>query len=333
MRIVKFFIGIPLGFLLLAGLWFALFQLQLGASPASSQWVYDVVQKKQAVAERIQPDGEHRRIVFLGGSNVLFGIDAREIGRELNIPAVNFGLSAVLRTEQAFSAVKQSLKSGDTLVLALEYSNYYYHEKLSAIELDYTLAHDAEYYRRLPLEKKMGVVLSVSSVRLMKGLIARFSPRNNESGTYQVRTIDDYGDETSNARVSMPEVYKRGMLSTRPLAYHFDADNKFWLIYEDFLQWCSEHQVQVMVTFPSYLYFPDYEKQEQRTSFAALVDWHLKRNIVVLGTPYDFMYRPEDMYDTRYHLNDGGRSKRTGKIIELLKKERIGFSSAQASGR
>jgi len=323
MRVLKFFIGIPLGFLLMAALWFGLFRLQIGAPTASSQWVDDVVQKKTQIAQRIQPNADAQRIVFLGGSNVLFGIDAKQIGETMGVPSVNLGLSAVLRIDEIFAVAKKNLKANDTLILALEYSYYHYHDNFSAIEIDYILAHDVNYFYALPLDMQALMMVEISAIRLLGGLVAKVFPSKKTLGNYKIDTIDAYGDDTSNARSSMPQAYIRHMLEMKALSHHWDEKDKFWLLYKDFLQWCAAHQVRVLVSFPSYLYFLDYEKTGQRRFFDGIAAWHRQRHIPLLGNAYDFMYKYEDMYDTRYHLNDEGRRKRTDKIIELLKRQSV----------
>ncbi len=328
MRVLKFFIGIPLGFLLMAGLWFALFQLQLGAPSASSQWVDDVVQKKMQIAQRIQPNADGQRILFLGGSNVLFGIDAKRIGEAMAVPSINLGLSAVLRVDEIFAVAKKNLKPHDTLILALEYSYYHFNDNFSSIEIDYILAHDVDYFHALPMDKQALMMVEISAIRLFGGLAAKaFSPEKS-LGTYKIKTINAYGDETSNARSTMPQAYIRHMLEMKALSHRLDEKDKFWSLYKDFLQWCAAHQVRVLVSFPSYLYFPEYEQAEQRRFFDGIAAWHRKRHIPLLGNAYDFMYQYEDMYDTRYHLNDEGRRKRSDKIIELLKRQAVMMSTS-----
>jgi len=304
----------------MATIWLSLFQLQLGVPTASSQWVYDIVQKKLAIARRIQPDAKGGRILFLGGSNVHFGIDAKRVGKALGVPAINFGLSAVLRDDETFTVAKAALKPRDTLILALEYSQYYFSGNLSASQTDYILAHDPSYFRALPIEQQAKIILGTSAIRIFKGVLASFFPSQVRFGNYKVDTIDSYGDETNNVHSTMPKGYIRHILQLKPQSYHLDMHNRFWVLYADFLQWCAEHQIYVIVSFPSYLYFSEYEQSEQRLFFDKLVLWHRKHNIPLLGNPYDFMYKHEDMYDTRWHLNDEGRRKRSDKIITFLRR-------------
>jgi len=323
MRLMKFFVGIPLGFALIAGLWFGLFYLQLGTPSFSAQWVHDVIAKKQDIARQIRPDDAGRRLLFLGGSNVLFGIDAERIGRQLNVPAVNLGLSAVLRIDQIFSVARHTLQAGDTLILALEYPYYQFNKTFSNVELDYTMAFDADYFRALPLQSQVPLMLNVSAIRLFRGLEASVFSAGKSNASYAVATIDSFGDATSNVRATMPEAYIRHNLKIGPVSHRIDPANRFWTLYADFLQWCEAHEVRVMVTFPTYLYFPVYEEPAQRKFFDGIVEWHRSRHIPLLGTPYDFMVQPEYLYDTRHHLNDEGRVIRTDRLIDLLREQPV----------
>jgi len=324
-RLTKFFLAMPLGFLLAAGLWFGLFYLQLGAPTLSSQWVDDVVQAKLRSSDNIQSNAAGRRLVFVGGSNVLFGIDAKRVTTETGIPTINGGLSAVLRVDEVFAGAKKMLHPGDTLVLALEYTAYQFaHEKFSPIQIDYVAAHDSDYFHALPLLLQLRVALETSAVRLLTGLAAMFWPPKNAGGSYSVQSLDTFGDDLSNAKAMMPAAFTKHIRQLQPIPLAWDEKSDFWPLYARFLDWCTAHRVRVMVTFPSFLGFAAYEKPAARRFFAQLQAWHQKRGISMLGTPQDFMYTYQDMYDTRWHLNDVGRDKRTTLLIKLLRQSCLG---------
>lgn len=65
-----------------------------------------------------------RRIVFVGGSNLAFGIDSLAIGRRLGLSPVNMGLHAGLGLQFMFRETRTGLRPGDLVVLSLEYEHF-----------------------------------------------------------------------------------------------------------------------------------------------------------------------------------------------------------------
>lgn len=319
MRIKLFFWGVPTGLFLSAITWFFLVNLQLGVPSASSQWVDDVVQKKYALAQAHVDSKGKGRLFFIGGSNVLFGIDAGEVSKAVGVETINYGLSAVMTSKKIFSEAKKSLKQGDTAVLAMEYSYYREPKRLGEVELDYMMAHDVEGFQAMPLADRLEAMLSVNLVRLLNGLWSSVWHSNGkQGGLYQASSIDGYGDETSNDIARMPEAFKVLISHIAPQHYTTQSSEEYWRQCEDFMVWCKSHNVHLFASFPSFLYFDEYTSPQGRRFFEQSLGLYQSLGMQVLGNPFMFMYPQRDMYDTRYHLNSAGREKRTKMMIELL---------------
>jgi len=319
MRIKLFFLGVPMGLCLSAMAWFFLVNLQLGVPSASSQWVDDVVQKKHRLAQALLNSEGKGRLFFIGGSNVLFGIDAGEISKKLGVETINYGLSAVMTSQKIFSEAKRSLRQGDTAVLAMEYSYYKQSEGVGEVELDYMMAHDVEGFQARPLEERLELMLSVNLVRLLDGLWSGvWDSDEKQGGLYQANNIDGYGDETSNNIAQMPEAFKVLISHVSSQHYTTQADDDYWQQCKDFMLWCKSHNIQLFASFPSYLYFDEYRSPHGRMFFEKSLALYQSIGMQVLGDPFMFMYAQSDMYDTRYHLNSLGRGKRTKMMIKLL---------------
>jgi len=77
------------------------------------------------VIKRFQAQqNQAKKIVLLGGSSVLFGIDARAIEAALHVRTVNFGLNGAMRLDWLLAEADPVVRPGDTVVLALE-PNFY----------------------------------------------------------------------------------------------------------------------------------------------------------------------------------------------------------------
>ena len=60
---------------------------------------------------------EVEKVVFTGGSNVLFGVDSEQFAQETGRPSLNFGCAAGLSPELILHLLTPALKSGDIIVL------------------------------------------------------------------------------------------------------------------------------------------------------------------------------------------------------------------------
>ncbi|MEI7503504.1 MAG: hypothetical protein WCJ61_09490, partial [Paludibacter sp.] len=77
-----------------------------------------------------------------------------------------------------------------------------------------------------------------------------------------------------------------------------------------------------------YFIFPCYPKSEFELNKVVIKKYEndLRRELEmpILNKPEDFVFADSLFYDTVYHLNKVGREKRTGLLIEILKKNHIG---------
>ena len=65
------------------------------------------------------------RIVFIGGSNLTFGLNSERIHTEFGYPVVNMALSGMTGTDFMLNEGREVLKKGDIAVLSLEYDMFH----------------------------------------------------------------------------------------------------------------------------------------------------------------------------------------------------------------
>jgi hypothetical protein len=90
-------------------------------SPISAEyWVREMIVVKQQQLAKIPGP----RIIVVGGSNVLYNIDAAAMEKELKVPSYNFGLHAGMRVDWMIETWRAAVKPGDVVVMALEQPCY-----------------------------------------------------------------------------------------------------------------------------------------------------------------------------------------------------------------
>jgi hypothetical protein len=91
----------------------------LPALPAL-QWTMTLDDRSAAAAAAIPG----RKVLFVGGSNVRFGVDAVGLSRDLRLPVVNYGLHASLGVDVIAERAAAFVKAGDVVVFAPELSHF-----------------------------------------------------------------------------------------------------------------------------------------------------------------------------------------------------------------
>lgn len=91
---------------------------------------------------------------------------------------------------------------------------------------------------------------------------------------------------------------------------------------DEFISYCGNNKIKVIVTFPAY-YMPFKElKDGQYIIIDEITQFWLQwRDVVLLSTFIDNIYDVNDFYDGNYHMNDGGRIKQTSQLIKELEFE------------
>lgn len=107
--------------LLAAAAYFAAAFALVPAPIAAEYWVREMLVVKRSIA---RANAGKRKLIVAAGSAALFGIDTVRLGRELGVPALNFGLHAAMSLERILGEAGQAASDGDAIVLALEPALY-----------------------------------------------------------------------------------------------------------------------------------------------------------------------------------------------------------------
>jgi hypothetical protein len=308
------------GFTLMTTIWIVAFYYQLGvpARPGTdAAWISATYAKKISAANAINS----RKILIVAGSSALFGISAAQIEQAINIPTINFGVHALMGLEQNLERAKLVAKPDDIILLALEYVQYKYNGHLNQVEIINIIAQDPANFHNLSINKKIEIMFSIPLKELLRRIYMRIYPPSLLLGQYTERIAYDPENFNKNGDVTLNKKKQKQLNALyNPERYkNFDKNATAWGIIADFYNWCKKNKIKVIVTFPSFLYHPDYNSKEEKEFFDYIVKYYQNLGVDILGTPYDFMYDNQFFYDSNYHLNDVGTRKHTNSIIVLLK--------------
>lgn len=300
-------------------------------------WVRElIVVKRRLAASILSP-----RIIFLGGSSTLFGINAREVEAETGLPAMNMGLHAALPLERVLSIGDEVVRSGDVLVLSLEYNFYACGRGAwNRWQVGNALAWDRSYFGSLPFGDRIKATFSGGDPLLMitilvskLGSIAvpkyyadrimalapdeviwaryRSDGLRTRKFAYSAYNIDDRGDMLGNDKAMFSA-------SGVPVTEPSDVCPDVLSVLSSFVARLKERGVQVIVSHTPYL-----------TEGTPIHGWreseaHFLRDISSIGVKV--LDRREELFlprayffNTSLHLNAIGRRVWTKAVIADLR--------------
>jgi hypothetical protein len=285
--------------------------LLLPATPgASKSHLCTIIQKDSLLANTDSP-----RIIFIGGSNIGFGLNSQMIKDSLHINPINTGLNASLGIKYMFDNTAQYIKEGDIVIAPLEYihfTNDYNHcsEPLLKIVMDV----NKKYLRLLNFRQAFNLLSYIP-----RHTISKFNPRaylppfGNINPAYDVNSCNQYGDACAHWNKEN-QVFKP---DDRLDAFNQQIIGKI----KDFEKTVEQKGGVLYITYPSYV-----EKSFRASEdIISTIQDELERHFKVLGTPERYMMPDSLMFDTSYHPNKKGLDIRTARLIEdirdILKKE------------
>jgi hypothetical protein len=321
--------------------------LFLPSQISAEYWVRELIVVKQKLADAIS-SSRSQRVIFLGGSSTLFGIDAQEVAAETDLPTMNMGLHAGMRLERVLAAGEAVIRRGDVLVLPLE-PNFYScdQEAWNDWQLRNALAWDRSYFDNLSLGTRIRVVFYAGGADLMIDVLAsklesiastkdyaarlealapaeviwgryRSGKLRTNGFSYSAYNIDDRGDmlENEGADYSGP-----GVPANEP--NNICSDTLSILI--NFVARMRHKEVRILFAHTPYLIegtptpgWDDAEKNFLRDIMSSGAE--------VLDRREELFFPRSYFFNTKVHLNALGRRIRTKTLIVNLKELGIGQS-------
>ena len=264
---------------------------------------------------------ENPKVLFVGGSNVLFGVDSKQFSQSTGIPSINFGCAAGMGPELILDLISNHLSSEDLVVMNWEYEHFRF-ERSGIIDLTYLnllMSYQHEFKRKLPFIDQRHLSLSVPFSHFREAVLCHFNPLVNNNVYRCNWLIDEEGNVRSNKGVQISKkelIASPSSLLTTEITFTSDIKD----IFSNFVKDCRKRNVQLFASWPNTFANPVYFENE-------IVDANIKSirrfwnsmGVEVVGNYKDSMLESEYFYDTVYHLNAEGVRLRTEKLTSQLK--------------
>ncbi|HWE98065.1 MAG TPA: hypothetical protein VG269_29235 [Tepidisphaeraceae bacterium] len=274
-------------------------------------WINSMIHQKDVLLDRRAARGH--RLIILGGSNALFGIDGELIERKLHVPTVNYGLHAGLPFTYMLHRVGKKMQRGDTVLLDPEYDlwtdgNRY----LPGPPFQYFFTYDKRYLFDMPLPKAAGMIASIPLADW------KFEKRgHHEFENLQATAGYNVGSMSRNGDIRVDVGYHPQIVTQYPFPRDPEAGGLAAL--RAFGAEAKAKGVRVLMTWPNYARpVPEVPPQEKVPP-----DWFTRQlaedGVTVLNKPTDTAFPNEWFMDSAYHVNQCCRRVRTEELIALLR--------------
>jgi hypothetical protein len=255
------------------------------------------------------------RVIFVGGSNLAFGVDSPAVEEALGYPVVNMGLGFNMGLRFMLDMIEPEVRSGDLVVLVPEYNLFFglldgderlldvlelYPEGLRHIRSPWQMLNLARY---LPRHVQFKVTRVLSTLGRTPAADCIYCPR----------AFNAHGDLVAHQDRPSKDVSKMDFLRNAGR----DPDPEAIAVINAFAVRLEQRGARVVLLFPS-IPQPHYaQRQESIDRLYARLRQDLR--IEVPASPADYTYPVAYFYDWVYHLNREGRALRTARIVADLR--------------
>lgn len=284
------------------------------ATTDTPAWVQALYERKD-LALQPAPGRAQARLVVVGGSGALFGIDAELIQQKLGVRTINYATHAGLNRYILYRA-RQSLRPGDSVLLCPEYE-LWWADEVSDIEWNYAITYDKRFVWPHGGTEALRTLYSVpgssyydSSIGWAKRLLERYQ---DEGVDYNVATLDPNGDLRG-------PIWRRAFEVPGPPPFP-DAlkTDGAHADFRDFAQWARSNQVRVFYSWPNSCRPDPAPSPEECITPPQVRALFQSWGWILLNDPGETWFPPEWFSDTIYHVDPGCRRIRTEALIRRLR--------------
>jgi hypothetical protein len=267
---------------------------------ASKSFLFSMPVKDSLLKNMASP-----RIIFVGGSNISFGLNSAMIKDSLHMNPVDVAIHAGIGLKSMMENTLPFIKSGDVIVLVPEYQHFYRDYNYGTEEL---LRSVWEVDRSKCKELNIHQVVNMLSF-VPKYAFSKLNPMDylsrKEDLFYSVHSFNQYGDANAHwtfQKIDFPQDQKiEGPINDAVI-----------LGIKAFQSAIEKKQAVLLISYPAY---QDHSFINSKEKISDLQKELEKNKFTVLGTPEKYMMPDSLMFNTPYHLTKKGVDYRTALLI------------------
>lgn len=270
-------------------------------------------QSAETKAERLKK--KEPQIIFVGGSNTLFGIDSKMVADEMGYDVVNMGIHMGLGYYFQTNQVLHELRKDDIVLLTPEYVSYFKDKEVNKPMLNQISEHYPTVLFQFNRMNRFKLFYEHFLDKLKKNIAYIQQGKSYNLGPidgYSFSGVNEYGDQTDHLK----EIKGKKLGRWNMKIHHGESFHPVFINQTNkILNKCKEVGCEVYFTFPV-IAKTAFDRSVAEKLATSLDEFGFPR----LGNPIDYVFEPEEFYDTHYHPLKNARAERTNKVIEELKK-------------
>jgi hypothetical protein len=274
-------------------------------TPRASQSLLFAKNNKDSLLQNVKSP----RIIFIGGSNLSFGLDSKKIKDSLDLNPINTAILAPIGLIYMMDSVLPYIKPGDIVVVASEYGQFcgsraYGKEALLRTIMDVSPS-DLSILKRKQWSNIIAYIPRYSFSKLKLTEYFRIKASEHHS----VNSFNEFGDITSHWKSTRRAFRTRGPVT---LPFNYSVIDEL----SDFEKKLIEKEAVLYVTYPCY---QESSFENSKKHITAVEEEYKKKGFLLLGTPNRYKMPDSLMFDSPYHLIKEGVDYRTQLLIDDLK--------------
>ncbi len=259
------------------------------------------------------------RVIFIGGSNVAFGLDSKMLQDSLGIHVINFGLHAGVGIRYPMEDCLSFVRKGDIIVVQFEYSNFYDGGNgTSGVLSNLMVSTDWRNFSNLNINQltnligipkvAFGRLICLICYPLKRSFDTMLSGDKNEKYEYTKAGFNQYGDESLH--FTYPSLQYNASIYKEP----GKVDSSFMKWLELYIQKYESAGARVLVIPP--VCITSYFKKVYSNDVERALE----------GIKHPYLIKPDSMaiddscmFDAVYHINYHGAQQNTKRIVNVLR--------------
>ncbi len=267
---------------------------------ASKSLLFSIRQKNELLRQTPSP-----RMIFVGGSNLSFGLNSRLIRDELRVNPVNTGVHAGLGLKYMLDSTIGYVREGDVVILIPEYNHFFrsyaqVSEELFRVVFDVDISH----IRFLSVCQMFDLLPFIPEYAVTKLKPDEYF-NVKESDVYGVDCFNQFGDTDAHWHMR-----RRDYPPITELGGTFNPVVMAGII--DFKRKVEKKRATLFVGYPGY---QDLSFDNAKADIALVAREFERNGLATLGDPKRYAIANHLTFNTPYHLNKAGVDHRTRLLI------------------
>lgn len=256
-----------------------------------------------------------KKIVFVGGSSLPFGLRSDIIEQELSdYKVINYGLYATLGTKFMVETSKVNISSGDIIVLAPEVASQTYSTFFNEEAILQACNGFNEMYWNLDYKEIVSLFYNYFKFSTKK-INYSISGAPDPEGIYRHDSFNEYGDIAVERKNN---IISNGVDTTTDITPNTELLNEpFIKMVNEYIKFVKSKGASIYFNYSPMNDLAIKSSKEKRVEFTSKINEVI--NCETLMNLEDCVLDYRYFYDTNYHLNSTGAINFTNHIVAALK--------------